>query len=343
MAGEAAKGTMGIFIVFVLSRALHPMVIDYSKVDGKMLYSKNSPAIMSQLLSMVFVNFLAWQEEGMKGVKACWAIPQGASIFIVIGLWYAFGDFLEMLSMGAMKGGVYQLLLQSKLLITAVMMMQLKGTKQSDLQWSVLVAATLAISAFVMVDSGSSDGDSGIPLMGVAMVLFKVGVSCYAAVLSDAKLKGFSSMSMSAKLSLMSLSRVIASVFIAAVMEPEIQPSYKVSAVGFFDHWTTATWIVTLSFTSKSLITLYLLKSLDGIQKNVGEALAVIVIFLGQIAAGSSVFNLCAFLLALLVVMLVRIYGLAGKVKSKAVEADKGKVGSSDVKLVGIDNNASSP
>jgi hypothetical protein len=77
--------------------------------------------------------------------------------------------------------------------------------------------------AFVMVDSGSSDGDSGIPLVGVAMVLFKVGVSCYAAVLSDAKLKGFSSMSMSAKLSLMSLSRVIASVAIAAVMEPDVQ------------------------------------------------------------------------------------------------------------------------
>ena len=31
-------------------------------------------------------------------------------------------------------------------------------------------------------------------LTGVVMVLFKVGVSCYAAVLSDAKLKGFSSM-----------------------------------------------------------------------------------------------------------------------------------------------------
>ena len=57
--------------------------------------------------------------------------------------------------------------------------------------------------------------------------------------------------------------------------------------LGFFDHWTLATWIVTISFTSKSLITLYLLKSLDGIQKNVGEALAVIVIFLGQIAAGA--------------------------------------------------------
>ena len=131
------------------------MVIDYSKVDEKMLYSKNSPAIMSQLLSMLFVNFLAWQEEGMKGVKACWAIPKGASIFIVIGLWYAFGDFLEMLSMGAMKGGVYQLLLQSKLLITAVMMMYLKGTMQSDLSHSYF-SLEIIQHAFTVHDFGTS-------------------------------------------------------------------------------------------------------------------------------------------------------------------------------------------
>lgn len=55
------------------------------------------------------------------------------------------------------------------------------------------------------------------------------------------------------------------------------------------------------------------LKRIDGTESEDGEALAVIVIFLGQIAAGTSVFNLCAFLLACLVVMLVRIYGLAGK------------------------------
>jgi hypothetical protein len=198
--------------------------------------------------------------------------------------------------------------------------MYFKGTMQSELQWSVLVAATLAISAFVIVDSGSSEGggDGGIPTMGVIMVLLKVAVSCYAAVLSDAKLKGFSSMSMSAKLSQMSVARVIASIVIATFMEPKTMPSYDyANAKGFFSGWTTATWIVTLSFTSKSLITLYLLKSLDGIQKNVGEALAVIVIFFGQIAAGSSVFDLCAFLLALLVVMLVRIYGLAGKKAKK--------------------------
>ena len=40
----------------------------------------------------------------------------------------------------------------------------------------------------------------------------------------------------------------------------------------------------------------------------------MIVIFIGQIATGADVFDLCAFLLAVLVVILVRIYGLAGKV-----------------------------
>jgi len=295
------------------------MVIDYSKVDGKMAYSKNSPAIMSQILSLLYSNFVALQEEGIEGVKACWSMPKGGSIFLIIGLWYAFGDFLEMLSLGAMKGGVYQLLLQSKLLITAVMMVYLKGTMQSELQWTVLIAATLAISAFVIVDPGDSEsgGDAGLPVMGVIMVLLKVGVSCYAAVLSDSKLKGFSSMSMSAKLSQMSLARVAASVVIATFMEVKTMPSYDLNAEGFFSGWTFATWIVTISFTSKSLITLYLLKSLDSIQKNVGEALAVIVIFFGNIAAGSEIFDLCAFLLAVLVVTLVRIYGLAGKKEVK--------------------------
>lgn len=56
----------------------------------------------------------------------------------------------------------------------------------------------------------------------------------------DEQIQG--NMSMSAKLSLMSLSRVIASVGIAAVMEPSVQPSYQWSAAGFFDHWTLATW-----------------------------------------------------------------------------------------------------
>ena len=43
--------------------------------------------------------------------------------------------------------------------------------------------------------STTTCGSSSSLNLNEAMVLFKVGVSCYAAVLSDAKLKGFSSSS----------------------------------------------------------------------------------------------------------------------------------------------------
>lgn len=313
-----------IFMVFVLSRAIHPMIIDLSKADGKVLYSKNAPAMLSQLCSLLFVNLVALFSDGFGGVAECWKF-KGLGTFGLIGLWYAFGDFLEMLSMGSMGGGVYQVLLQSKLLITALMMRQMRGQNQSELQWYVLLAATLAVSAFVIVDSGGDSGGS-MPLMGVVFVMAKVAVSCYAGVLSDQKLKGFASMSMSAKLSQMSLARVIASVFLQVVMERSPEP--------WLHDFNMGTWLVVVSFTTKSLITLYLLKVLDSIQKNIGEAFACIVIFFGSIVLGSSSFDLCAFLLALLVVILVRIYGMAGKVVPKAalgptpvVELENGKNG----------------
>jgi len=268
--------------------------------------------MLSQLGSMLFVNSVAFYENGLAGVKECWQV-KGFATFGLIGFWYAFGDLLEMLSMGAMGGGVYQVLLQSKLLITALMMKQMKGQDQSELQWYVLLAVTLAVSAFVIVDAGGDDGGA-LPLLGVLFVLAKVAVSCYAAVLSDTKLKGMQEMSTSAKLSQMSLARVICSIILQLTTER--------SSESYFHNFDMYTCIVVVSFVTKSLLTLYLLKMLDSIQKNIGEALACIVIFLGNICLGVSVFDFCAFLLAILVVVLVRIYGMAGKVK--AVDAPKG-------------------
>jgi len=201
-------------------------------------------------------------------------------------------------------------MLQSKLLITALMLQQIKGTGQSEMQWYVLLAVTLAVSAFVIVDAGGDDGGS-FPLMGALFVLAKVAASCYAAVLSDAKLKGMTEMSMSAKLSQMSIARVLCSV--ALMVGTERSPPG-----GYFHHFDITVWIVIVSFLTKSLLTLYLLKMLDSIQKNIGEALACIVIFAGNIALGVTSFDFCAFLLAILVVVLVRIYGMAPKHKGPA-------------------------
>merc|ERR1712224_294700 len=48
---------------------------------------------------------------------------------------------------------------------------------------------------------------------------------------------------------------------------------------GFFDGWNLITVGVSMSFVVKALGSLYLLKSLDSLLKNIGEAVAVLVIY----------------------------------------------------------------
>merc|ERR1712190_152909 len=109
------------------------------------------------------MNIVAFFVGGREGVNSCW---QPRCLFV-------FG----------MIGGVYQVLLQTKLLITALMCWWLKGSRQSSIQWHVLFAMFLAMSCFVLVDQGSdgSSGSGSLPLLGVVCVMLKVAVSRYCA------------------------------------------------------------------------------------------------------------------------------------------------------------------
>jgi len=116
-------------------------------------------------------------------------------------------------------------------------------------------------------------------------------------------------------------------------MEPQVQRE------GFFAHWDGVTCLVALSFTVKTISTMYLLQALDSLQKNIGEALAVIVIYVSQVTLpclGKS-FELSVFLLAVLVVGLVKTYlispkvGGAPKAKKQSLHAP-----AQDMKLVSL-------
>ena len=58
--------------------------------------------------------------------------------------------------MAVMGGAAYQILLQSKLLVTALIMWVLRGQRQSTLQWNVLVTIALGMSAFVLAEDSSN-------------------------------------------------------------------------------------------------------------------------------------------------------------------------------------------
>jgi len=305
---------LGLFVFFIVTRAFHPLLIDASKTDGKILYARNTPVAMNKVLTVLLMNLMAYAVDGMKGVRSCWQ-PQCLAIFGMIGTIYALGDFLEMLSMSSLSGGVYQVLLQTKLLITALMIWWLKGSKQTPLQWHVLCAMFLAMSSFVLVDMDTSGkgGAGALPLGAVTCVLLKVAVSCYCAVLSEKYLKAYANMPLYAKISGLSTTWALASMALCMT-------EGKVATHGFFAHWDGMTWLVTLSFVVKTVSTMYLLQALDSVQKNIGEALAVIVIYISQVTLPSmgKSFELSVFLLAVLVVTLVKTYLLSTPKKTAA-------------------------
>jgi hypothetical protein len=161
-----------------------------------------------------------------------------------------------------------------------------------------------------------------VPIGAVICTLLKVVASCYCAVLSEKYLKEYKDMSLPAKISCLSTTWMLASA-ITCALDPKVQ------SAGFLAHWTPMTWVVTVSFIVKTVSTMYLLQALDSVQKNIGEALAVIVIYLSQVSIpgfGDKSFELSVFLLAVLVVGLVKTYLLSAPPKSQAKKAQRVKV-----------------
>lgn len=338
---RATRMKLALFVFFVATRALHPMLIDLSKHDGKILYAKNTPIVMNKVLTVLLMNVVAFLGGGLEQVRLCWQ-PRCLVVFGLIGIIYAMGDFLEMMSMSKLTGGVYQVLLQTKLLITALMCWWLKGSRQSSLQWHVLFAMFLATSCFVLADESASSratsSSFSLPLVALLCVVLKVAVSCYCAVLSEKYLKVFADLPLPAKISGISTTWTLASL-VFSFMEQEVLQH------GFFSNWDSMTWLVTWSFVVKTVSTMYLLQALDAVQKNIGEALAVVVIYSGQVAipAIGKAFDLTSFLLAVSVVALVKTYLISSAPKKKRNQSDTRLVslnspGSKLMQSLGIDS-----
>eukprot|EP00416_Gambierdiscus_australes_P021216 CAMPEP_0171064242 /NCGR_PEP_ID=MMETSP0766_2-20121228/6160_1 /TAXON_ID=439317 /ORGANISM="Gambierdiscus australes, Strain CAWD 149" /LENGTH=402 /DNA_ID=CAMNT_0011520249 /DNA_START=150 /DNA_END=1356 /DNA_ORIENTATION=+ len=316
---------LGLWVLFVLNRALHPLIIDLSKgADGKMHYSKLSPVIAKCFLSVLVCNVISlfdrrgWRE----GLRQCYGVGGSSMrVFGSIGALYACGDYLEMMSMASMNGAAYQVLLQSKLIITALMMWIIKGksAQQTAAQWSVLVTVSIGMALFMLVQPKAGGKGSAGGLVGTCFVLCKVVVSCYSAVKADQSLKAFKHLPLYAQLSQLMASWGIVSVVMVATLDPAVVSS----ASGFFHGWNYATVLTVASFAMKTVLTMTLLKVLDSVQKNIGEAIAMLVIYFGQVLlpAFSQEFEVNTFLAMLIVVVAVTTYMLLKQEKQKASEA----------------------
>jgi len=326
-AGPSTATKIGLFIFFVCTRAVHPTIIDASKsVDpdtGKksFAYGEMTVVLMETIVTLFIGQLMAFALAGKDGWKMIWK-PAPMIVFSAIGFVYALGDFLEMASMGALAGAAYQILLQSKLVITALMNWKIKGTGQTILQWNILVLVMLSMCVYMIGGKSDSGSGGGIPIMGVFNVLLKVTVSCFCAVLSDKYMKDFKDEPIYVQLVQFKCAW-FATIFVLTFIDGKGTWSN-----GFFTGWDTVTVGVLASFTVKGWSTMYLLAILDSVLKNIGEASAVLVIYFAQIILPSfeDTFEIPSFLSVMVVVLSVTAYVGSKDAVDKAAKYDKAKL-----------------
>ncbi|OLP85335.1 UDP-galactose translocator 1 [Symbiodinium microadriaticum] len=299
---------------------------DKAQVAKELPYRKMTPVIAKSFICIFIFNLLSLRDpRGWKvGLISCYTGPS-MKIYSYIGLLYAVGDWLEMKSMGSMDGAAYQVLLQSKLIITALILWAIKGdkAKQSKTQWSTLTTLTIGMIIFMVAESGASKGApkqrQAAGFLGTFFVLMKVLISCYGAVVTDKELKQYKDLPLYVQLNQMFFSWGVFSLILAAMFEPRV----LISSSAFFHGWNAATWLVVLSFSVKTVLTMTLLKVLDSIMKTIGEAVAVLVIYAFQVFLPffGKEFEIQTFLAMLAVVMTVTTYMFLKEDKPKEIEA----------------------
>mmetsp|Transcript_23961 Transcript_23961/g.80931 ORF Transcript_23961/g.80931 Transcript_23961/m.80931 type:complete len:347 (-) Transcript_23961:194-1234(-) len=326
--GPSVGLQVGLFIFFVMTRALHPTIIDASKTvnpdTGKKAFEYGTMTVVlgETVVTLVIAQLMALGFGGMKEWKAIWN-PAPMKVFSFIGFVYALGDYLEMASMGSLGGAAYQVLLQSKLLITALMMWAIKGSKQTALQWNILLLVMVSLCVYMIgPEDGSGGGAGGIPIMGVFNVLLKVTVSCFCAVLSDKYMKDYKNEPI-----YMQLVQFKCAWFATILMLSFVDG--KTWQNGFFAGWNPTVVGVLVSFTVKGWSTMYLLAILDSVLKNIGEATSVLVIYFMQVLLPffEDKFEIPKFLNVCVVILSVTSYVGSKSFVEKATQYDKEKAG----------------
>ena len=217
------------------------------------------------------------------------------------------------LSLGT-GGDAYQILLQSRLLITALMLWAVSGQRQSLFQWNLLALVVCSMSVYMCLDLSGDSSNSGRKLLGTLNVLLKVAVSCLAAVLTDRYTKQFNDPVYVQAIQLR-LSRTLLLSFLVVFDGQTLQH-------GFFHGWDGWTVAVAVSHMLKAWSTLYLLVYLDSVLKNMGEALAVLVTYLLEISLPmfETSFELRTLLSVLVVMLSVYAYISSKGVVAKSVK-----------------------
>jgi len=300
-----------IFVLMTCQRAGHNFMIGWAKGDtGAFEFLPSTILVVAQLGCVLTALALTAQ---VHDVKACVRgfSPSGMKYFVIVGFWYAAGDVFEMEANKYMDPATYTVLSQSKLIITAVLMIFIMKKMQTQLQWSILFVTTLAMGQYCVLQGNTIKDGYG----GIILALLKVVISCYVAVLNE------NAMKQQDEVFLVQFVQVKLTQMLWAAAYSIIRDYNGITEKGFFSGYDERTWILIFGgFVVKALLTQYIIKILDSLLKNITEVLAVLLVYFANIMVLDGNFVVSHFIAVLTVMLSVYSYVLTKK-KAKKVEA----------------------
>jgi len=312
----------GLFAFFVFIRAIHPTVIDASKTVGadgsrSFPYGVQTANLAEVCVSTAGAMSIAWYKGEWKLI---WK-PAALSTFTFLGVLFGIGDFLEMRSMASLSGGAYQILLQSRLLITALMRWYFNGTGQTPLQWNLLALVALSMTAYMCIDMDSEKLHSGATIDGIFNAAAKVGISCLAAALLEKYSKEFRAKYGKQPVYIQAIQQRLSRLVVLTLL---VILEGRAWQYGFWGGWNAWTVGVALSHMMKAWSTVYLLVYLDAVLKNIGEAVAVLATYLMEVMLPifDTNFHFTPLLVVMIVMLSVSAYLGSSNLISKASQYD---------------------
>lgn len=311
--------SVGIFLFVVVQRASVPWFLQWAKVDGAYPFSSNSIVVSVAFLEIILgVSIACWGRGLYQGLVET-LCPRELRKWFWLGLPQAVGDMLELYANKYLDASTYQLLLQSKLLVTAVLMATVtqRGLRQSPLEWLNLVALSLALLTYSILSNGSGS----FSVLGTLLATMKVVLSCANAVFTERILKQSNGIPLVHQIVHMKVFWWLWSVVCVALVEgPQVYAPAQ-----FFRGWSVSVFIVMITYIVKNWSGTFLLKHLDSLLKNIAEAFAMLVLYVLEISpffGTQKVLELPTFCITMMVVILVCAYLES---KKRACERSTGK------------------
>eukprot|EP01054_Gregarina_sp_Poly1_P007648 Gregarina_sp_Poly_1__7647@NODE_42_length_18083_cov_98_634880_g36_i0_p5_GENE_NODE_42_length_18083_cov_98_634880_g36_i0NODE_42_length_18083_cov_98_634880_g36_i0_p5_ORF_typecomplete_len449_score57_53Nuc_sug_transp/PF04142_15/4_6e17TPT/PF03151_16/1_2e03TPT/PF03151_16/3_7e07CRTlike/PF08627_10/2_2e05CRTlike/PF08627_10/25EamA/PF00892_20/8e05EamA/PF00892_20/24PUNUT/PF16913_5/0_00035PUNUT/PF16913_5/1_4e02Cytochrom_B558a/PF05038_13/2e03Cytochrom_B558a/PF05038_13/1_4e02Cytochrom_B558a/PF05038_13/1_3_NODE_4 len=146
-------------------------------------YIPQSPFIVSYALNGLSAAIFAFFVN-IQTAKAVWK-PKAILAQVPIAMAFVFGDWACAFCALKMSASLIKVISQTKLIVTATFAWIILGTTQTLTQWILILASTVLIVSYGMLDGGDLSGE----MIGVAVAIIDVVVGCGSGVLSELTMK----------------------------------------------------------------------------------------------------------------------------------------------------------